>query len=254
MKDYFFFNVFRRTLIQFLDAFNNIKIARYSEDGSTIDRLIEVPVKHSIKEKVYYWLNERKDDEMLPMITAYVNSIDWDTNRTVNGFYQFCTGDDTDETVVKTYLHPCPYNLGITMNIWALHFVDMDQIIEQILPFFCPNIFIRVNLEEIDVSYDVKVIFRSATPEVSHEIADMEYRVLSYSLDFEAQAWFFKPISDTGLIKKIYGSFFPDGGAFGDYLASGGTFSSGASGGLTFELKGKIEDGEKLVRYTLFEP
>jgi len=57
MKNYFFFNVFRKTIVQFFDAFSDIKIARYAEDGRTIDRYIEVPIKHSVKEKVYLWLN-----------------------------------------------------------------------------------------------------------------------------------------------------------------------------------------------------
>lgn len=252
MKQYFFFNVFRKTIIQFFDAFNDIKIARYAEDGKTIDRLIEVPIKHSIKEKIYYWLNERKDDEMLPMMSAYISSIDWATERAVNSDFAFSANcDSVDSGVVSQYLHPCPYNLTFTMNIWALHMVDIDQIIEQILPFFCPHIFVRVRIEELNAEFDVKIIFRSATPEVTHEMADMDYRVIMYQLDFEVQTWFFKPTSDTGLIETIYGSY----PAPGDPLNTTGTFTSGASGGpLSFELKGKIEDGDLLVKYSLFEP
>ncbi len=250
MKEYFFFNMFRKTIVQFFDAFNDIKIARYSDDGQTVDRLIEVPIKHSIKEKVYYWLNERKDDEMLPMITAYISSIDWASDRKVNAFYAFNANCDFDAKSVSQYLHPCPYNLTFTMNIWALHMVDIDQIMEQILPFFCPHIFVRVAIEELNAAFDTKIIFRSATPEVSHEMADMDYRVINYTLDFEVQTWFFKPTSETGLIEKIYGSY-PEPG---DKLDTETTFSSGASGGpMSFELKGKVEDGELLVKYTLFE-
>lgn len=258
MKQYFFFNVFRKTIIQFFDAFNDIKIARYAADGKTIDRYITVPIKHSVKEKVYYWLNERKDDEILPMITAYISAIDFAADRKANGNYSFtasCTGITNDDPAVSTFLHPCPYNLTFTMNIWALHMVDIDQIMEQILPFFCPHAFIRVYLDDLDIAYDVKVIFRSATPEISHEMADLEYRVINYTLDFDVQTWFFKPISDVGLIKKIYGSY-PNQNVTLDTTS---TFSSGASGTasyntLSFELKGRIEDGEIITKYTLFEP
>lgn len=253
MKNYFFFNVFRKTIIQFFDAFNDIKIARYAADGKTVDRLIEVPIKMSVKEKVYTWLEERKDDEMLPMITAYISSIDWAAERKVNGFHAFTLDCDTEQgqAAASTYLHPCPYNLTFTMNIWALHMVDIDQIIEQILPFFCPHIYVRVAIEELNTAFDVKILFRSATPEVSHEMADLDYRVINYTLDFEVQTWFFKPSSDIGLIENIYGSYpYP-----GQALDTESTFSSGASGGgPTFEIKGKIEDGEKLIKYTMFEP
>lgn len=264
MKTYFFFNVFRKTIIQFFDAFNDIKIARYSDDGSTIDRWIKVPIKHSVKEKVYYWLDERKDDEMLPMITSYISAIDYAADRKVNSFYAF-TSDCSNiaEGSVSQFLHPCPYNLTFTMNIWALHMTDIDQIMEQILPFFCPHIFVRVYLSDLDTSFDVKIIFRSATPEVSHEMADIEYRVLNYTLDFEVQTWFFKPTSDVGLIKKIYGSYFTDTQSFRTYVnegSTGSTFTSGASGtagerGITYEIKGSIDDdGDKISTYHLFEP
>lgn len=261
MQNYFFFNVFRKTIIQFFDAFNGIKIARYAEDSKTIDRYIEVPIKHSVKEKVYYWLEERKDDEMLPMITAYISSIDYATDRKVNSFYSFITDcDGIQEGSVASFLHPCPYNLTFTMNIWAKYMTDIDQIMEQILPFFCPHIFVRINIPELNISFDAKIIFRNATPEISHEMADMEYRVINYTLDFEVQTWMFKPSSDIGLIKKIYGSYFTNPSSFREYInnaSTGSTFSSGASGegGITYQLKGIIdEDGELLVKYNLFDP
>lgn len=262
MKNYFFFNVFRRTIVQFFDAFNDIKIARYSDDGNTIDRYVEVPIKHSVKEKVYYWLDERKDDEMLPMITAYISAIDYATDRKVNSFHSFTANcDNIQEGSVSTFLHPCPYNLTFTMNIWALHMVDIDQIMEQILPFFCPHIFVRVTIEDLNIAFDTKIIFRSATPEVSHEMADLEYRVINYSLDFEVQTWFFKPTTDVGVIEKIYGSYFPDSASFRKYVNdTDSTFTSGASGtpaagGITYEIKGSInDDGEEIIRYNLFEP
>jgi glycosyltransferase involved in cell wall biosynthesis len=255
MKDYFFFNVFRKTIVQFFDAFNDIKIARYADDGKTVDRLIEVPIKHSIKEKVYYWFNDRKDDEMLPMITSYISSIDWAADRKVNEKFGFAATCDLEGSEYSEYLHPTPYNLTFTMNIWALHMVDIDQILEQILPFFSPHIFVRIAIEELNTAFDTKIVFRSATPEISHEMADLEYRVINYTLDFEVQTWFFKPTSDIGLINKIYGSYFPDAQAFTNYINnSTSTFSSGASGGESYELKGKVEDGELLVKYTLFQP
>lgn len=257
MKDYYYFQVFRRTLIQFFDAFNDIKIARYTPDGKNISKYVEVPIKHSVKEKHYYWLNERKDDEMLPMITAYVSSIDWATDRTVNGFFEICTSSDVDTATYQKILHPCPYNIGMTMNIWALHMVDMDQIIEQILPFFCPHIFIVVRLDEIDLEYSVKVVFRSATPEVSHEMADEDYRVLNYTLDFEIQAWFFKPSMESGLIENIFATFALSQQALADSLAlsafpPGCSAASGDSPVIC--LSGGFPDGELAIKYGLYEP
>ena len=255
MKDYFFFNVFRKTLIQFLDAFNDIKIARYTPDGRAIEKYVEVPIKLSVKEKVWYWLNQRKDDEMLPMITAWISSIDWAAERQVNDKFEICKGVNTETGEAQTFLHPIPYNLTVTMNIWTLHMVDIDQIMEQILPFFAPHIYIRVHLEELGIDFDVKVLFRSATPELSHEMSDEDYRVINYTLDFELQTWFFKPVESSKLIDTIYASMFTNPEQFENYVSdTNSTFTSGASGGTHICLMGEVEDGELIIKYNLFEP
>lgn len=253
MKNYFFFNVFRNTIVQFLDAFNDIQIARYTPQGTAIDKLVKVPIKLSVKEKVYYWLNERKDDEMLPMITTWVASIDWASDRAVNSNFEICKGASTDTLQMQKYLHPIPYNLTMTMNIWTLHMVDIDQIMEQILPFFAPHIYIRVGIEELGIEFDVKTILRSATPEVSHEMADDEYRVINYSLDFELQTWFFRPATADGIIGEIIANFYTEKGAFCG-VDTTSTLTSAASAGPVIDLRGKIKDGELLVKYNLFEP
>jgi hypothetical protein len=247
--------MFRKNIIQFMDVFSNIKIERYAKDGKTIDRHIEVPIKYAMKEKSYLWLNERKDDAMLPMITTYISSIDFATDRKVNAFYNFTSECDLDAGTVQTYLHPTPYNISFNMSIWALYMVDIDQILEQILPYFNPNIFIRIGVPELNAAFDAKVLFRSATPEVSRELDDPEYRVLMYTLDFELQSWLFRPVQDSGLIKNIYGSYFSDPTAFNNYTTdTTSTFSSGASGGITFQLGGDIDDqGNLLVKYNLFD-
>jgi hypothetical protein len=256
MRQYFFFQVFRKTLIQFLDTMADLKVARYTPDGQSIEKYVEVPIKLAIKEKAYLWLNERKDDQMLPMITAWITSIDYAADRQTNAFFEMCKYSSDVTMEYEKFLAPVPYNLGLTMNIWTLHMVDIDQIMEQILPFFAPHIFIRVAIEDLGIEFDVKVIFRSCTPEVSTELSDDQYRVINYAIDFELQTWFFKPLDISSLIGKIYASLMPDKEAFDAYVSdTTSTFSSGASGGVSFVLSGtKNIDGDLIIKYNLFEP
>jgi hypothetical protein len=72
-------------------------------------------IKHSVKEKVYYWLNERKDDEMLPMITAYISAIDYAVDRKVNSFHAF-TADCSDVDGMYLENHPF-HNIYIHVHI-----------------------------------------------------------------------------------------------------------------------------------------
>ena len=203
MKGYFYFEVIRKLIIQFLDAFNDIQVKRYMPDGITVRDLIKVPVKLAVKEKFWYWYNERSDDEMLPMITVWLTTIDYATDRQVNSFFEMCTSFDSDSLTYQKFLHPVPYNFTFTMSIWSLHMVDIDQILEQILPFFTPHIFIRMRIDELNIEHDVKVVFQSATPEVSLEMPDEEYRVINYTLDFQAQAWLFKPATVGSVVDRV---------------------------------------------------
>jgi len=233
MKGYYYYEVIRKMIIQFLDAFNDIQVKRLEPDSNTVRELIHVPVKLAVKEKFWYWLQERKDDEVLPIITAWLSTIDYASDRQVNTFYELCTSTDPETGTYEKFPHPTPYNFTFSMNIWSLYLSDIDQILEQILPFFAPHIFIRIRLDELDIEYDVKVIFQSCTPELSLDMADEEYRVVNYSLEFVVQAWLFKPaVTEGGLIKCIYTNYSTTVEALARSLTdTTSTFSSGASGG-----------------------
>ena len=75
MKQYFFYKTFRKTIIQFLDIFNDIYIARYDIDGNVL-RQVNVPIKFGPKSKAYMFIrNQQKTEEMLPMITVELQGI-----------------------------------------------------------------------------------------------------------------------------------------------------------------------------------
>ena len=255
MKGYYYYEVIRKLIIQFMDAFNDIEIKRLSPDGSCIEKLIHVPIKLSVKEKFWYWLQERKDDEVLPMITVWLTTIDFDAGRQVNSFFEMCKSTDPSKGTYETFLSPAPYNFTFTMNIWSLYLSDIDQILEQILPFFTPEIFIRLRIDELDIEFDVKVIFQSCTPEVSHDMSDEDYRVINYTLDFVAQAWLFKPATGgDDLIKCIYTKYSLTPEALAESLTTT-TTTSAASGGITNILCGCYdEDGELIWKWEELGP
>lgn len=253
MKNYFYYKALRRTIIQFLDAFNDIKVIRYLSDGTSIDKYIEVPVKLAGKEKTWYWLNERKDDQVLPMITAWITTMDFATDRKVNSLANVCSIATPSAGDMTSYLHPVPYNLTFTMNIWSLHMSDTDQILEQIFPYFDPYIFIKVAIPELNSTFDVKVIFQSCTPEIITEMPDEDYRIINYTLDFQLQTYMFKPIETTSIIKTIATQYYTNETAFEAGIGSG-ELSAAPSGGFQQLLivYGIDDDGNKIFDYEEF--
>jgi len=253
MKTYFYYKALRRTIINFLDAFNDIKVIRYLSDGTTIDKYIEVPVKLAGKEKTWYWLNERKDDQTLPMITAWITTMDYATERKVNSLANVCSVATPSAGDMTSYLHPVPYNLTFTMNIWSLHMSDTDQILEQIFPYFDPFIFLKVKIPELNSTFDVKVLFQSCTPEIISEIPDEDYRIINYTLDFQLQTYMFKPLETTGIIEKIATQYSLTEDTFTANIGSG-TLSAGPSGGFQGLIigQGYDSDGDLIASYEEF--
>ncbi len=229
MKDYYYLKGLRKTIIQFLDTLNDIQIARYDEDGN-FTQLYKVPIKFGLKRKIWYWLEERKSEQMLPMISVQMTGLEFDTNRLTNKMYKVTrTKDVSASNIISRFPNPSPYNINFSVSIWALNMSDIDQIIEQILPFYNPYIFIKINIPELDVDLDLKVIFNSVSPDVSNDIPDDDYRSVIYNMEFTVQGYLFRPIADSSLIKKIITKFYADDDAW-KYMGTESTYTSGASG------------------------
>lgn len=235
MKQFYYYKSLRKTIIQFLDLFNDINVARYEEDGSTVIKYVKVPLKFAGKEKIWHWWYDRKDDAMLPIMSATLVSVDYAMDRQVSRLTNLVKSVSPSAGGLEQFLNPIPYNLGFTLNIWSLYMSDADQILEQILPYFSPNVTIRINIPEVGGSFDVKVIFQSCTPDVTQEIGDDENRMILWNLDFLVHTYLFQPVKDPGLIKEIIMKLYAteeswaERGTYTDGTTET-TFTSGASG------------------------
>jgi hypothetical protein len=196
MINYGFYNCLRRTTIMFLDMFNDIKINRYDVNGVVKGQYL-VPIRYGPKSKAYLWVKDHgRDEEMLPMLSVYITSIDFDPNRLTNKYQDILVSTDNQTMKGVFAKNAIPYNIGFTLNIWALHMVDIDQIMEQILPYFQPHAFIRVRIPEIDVIFDVKVICNGCSPVMTDDVGEEEARVVKWDINFTTQTWLIKPSTE----------------------------------------------------------
>jgi len=267
MKVYYYYKVIRKTIVQFLDLFNNVQIARYRDgagvaDGVILEKLYTVPLKFGPKQKTWFWLYERKDDEMLPMMSVNLQGVEYAADRQGAKFAKICKSRQLDVGTIERFLNPIPYNFNFQLTIWSLHIVDVDQILEQILPFFTPFVQIRVAIPELSVTLDERVQFNSASSDQTLEYADEERRILKWNLDFTVQGYLFQPLLDdpaAKIVKEIIIQYYTKCGYFNERDTSALFTSAAPSGGLyTSWTKGITAypvDGEvvKLFKYELFE-
>ena len=203
METYFYYNTIRKTIIQFLDTLNGLNVVRYESDGTTVRKYVEVPIKLGTKAKIWYWLQERKDDEYLPMLSVILNSVEFAPDRMGNKLHNIVKSRSVETGTLGRFINPVPYNLGFTVTLWCLYVSDVDQILEQILPYFAPNIFIKIGISDLDLNIDAKVLFQSCSPDVSIDIADEEARILKWNLEFMVQTYLFQPLKSPNIIKKV---------------------------------------------------
>jgi len=201
MKNYYFFKLIKKTTLQFLDIFNDMKIAKYNSDGM-VNKYVNVPIKLSSKQKFHYWIHDKKHESRLPMMAVDLTGID--SGRSERGVNKDINIPINNETQHRQLV---PYNLNFDLIIGALYISEIDQILEQILPFFDPYVIVRIDLPEINNSFNIKINFNSASSEKDIEIPEDNYRILNWTLNFTALGYLMKPIEDLNLIHKIYLQF-----------------------------------------------
>lgn len=233
MKSYYYYRVLRKTIIQFMDLFNDIKIARFDppNDFSSTRKTITVPVVFAPKEKVAHWIKTRKDTEYIPIVSINVEILDYAEERKGNAFHNIVKSKSLDLGTISRFLAPTPFNITFTVRLWTLYMLDVDQILEQILPYFNPYVFIKINIPELDATMDVKVLFDTCAPETTLDLADDEYRVIKWSMTFRAMGYLFRKLTadEYVLIKKIMANMYTDEDRFEDMIGTESTYTSGAS-------------------------
>lgn len=213
---HYYYQVSRKTIVQFLDLFNDIRIARYNSTTNEIYKFVNVPIKFAPKSKHWYW-NEKLDengnrtrDKILPMIAVNLTSVDFDSSRQVSKSNRVKTSIRKDNETIELFYNPVPYNYIFTMEIAAEYMVDITQIIEQIVPFFDSHSFIKITIPELSIgtaklgSYplDLKVIYEGGNKDETTSFDESDYRTIRWTLNFKVEGYMMKPKYDYPIIKR----------------------------------------------------
>lgn len=213
---HYYYQVNRKTIVQVLDLFNDVRIARYNNDTGEILKFVKVPLKFAPKTKHWYWA-EKTDangdkirDKILPMMAMNLTSVDFDDGRQVSQAYRVKSSRINDREI-ELFYNPVPYNYLFTLDIVAEYMIDITQIVEQILPFFDPFVFVKLSIPELSIgskkfgSYplDIKVICDGGSKEDTISMDESDYRLIKWSFNFKVESYLMKPKFSYPVIKKI---------------------------------------------------
>ena len=217
--NHYYYQVMRKTIIQFLDLFNDLTLARYDTQTGDILKYVSIPLKFSPKGKDWYWEDKtdaegrRLRDIILPMMAVHLTGLDFAQERITNiTKYVETPISRIDEDNINRYLNPTPYDFTFELNIASEYMIDVMQIIEQILPYFNPTRFIRITIPELGITHedggayplDLKVTYEGATQDSPITIDTADYRTILWTLNFKVEGYLFRPVEDIEIIKKIH--------------------------------------------------
>ena len=206
---YFYNETIRKTVIAFGTLFNNIRIKKFANDGTSISQ-VKVPIAYGPMQRFLARIEQQTnfDDNVaitLPRLSFELSSYTYDPTRKASPITKFTSKGDTKTKIKKMYL-PVPYDVGFRLSFATKLQDDALQIIEQILPHFQPSFQVTVNmLEGIEEKRDIPFTLRNVSFNDEYEGDFSNRRFIQYDLDFIAKTYFYTevPTDEGGIIKKV---------------------------------------------------
>ena len=209
MFEYFYHEIFRKTIIGFGSLFNNLSIRHTNDDGEVVD-VIKVPLYYGPTQKFLARLEQSPDlskpvQITLPRLSFEFTGLTYDASRKVTTTQTFTAKQSDDGTIVKKAYMPVPYNMQFELSLMSKLNDDALQIIEQILPYFQPSYNLTIELlDDVNEKRDIPIVLENITMQDDYEGDFTTRRVLVYTLRFSAKTYLFGPVSTAtkDIIKK----------------------------------------------------
>ena len=217
MSEKYFYNRTLRNIVAAMQTlFNNITVKRYDDKGN-VSKEWKVPCKFGPLHKFY--MRRMEDGSykryyiQLPAMAIAVTSLAFDQDRSMSQKERryLLAEKDNSEYALENFMSdmpPAPWNVGFKLEIRTESFEDWCQIVEQIIPWFQPSVYLRVKeFNMVNMERDIQVTLDGLSPEFMEEQGNEDVRSINGSLDFTAKALFYKPITDAAIIKKIKATY-----------------------------------------------
>jgi hypothetical protein len=214
MKNYTFGFETQTLLEQFIGAFNDIIIKRYDHNNTLVEPTsgFKVLYVYSPKQRVFNSLTTPAPGGLtVPVVAVTIGGISRDSSRVFNkndGFNIQYENPNIEGPLLKKILQPVPINITVNMTIVTKYQLDMDQILNNFIPYTDPYIIISwkiPNISESTIPYELRnEILWSGNVNINYpqDLAPTAPFRITAETSFTIKGWFFKKIGEP--YKKIY--------------------------------------------------
>lgn len=217
LTQYYYHQIFRKSIIAFGTVFNNIIVKRKTSDRKAKDSLesYKCPIQYGPYMKYLAMIAaepkpERQSMQIsLPRISFEIKGLNYDGTRklTPTQMARVVPKEGTDaegRPVQYSQFMPVPYNLEIEMAVISKNQDDGLQIIEQILPNFHPALNVSiVVIDETKEERDIAIVLNGIGYTDDYEGDYTTRRTLIWTLNFTVKTYLFGPVSAQRDIRKV---------------------------------------------------
>lgn len=205
-NDIFYHGITRKIIVGFGSLFSDIRLKRENADKS-VSQTIAVPIAYAPKEK---WLVRIEQDTnlenhtytTLPRLSFEITGMDYDPTRKL-ARTNYLTCSDGTSAISRTYA-PVPYNIEISLYVLTKTQEDALQIVEQIVPFFTPELTMSLRtIPDSNVITDVPVILNNVSINDEYDGDFATRRFITYTLNFTLKANMYGPVTQGGIINRV---------------------------------------------------
>lgn len=218
MIDYYYPETLRNLTVALLERFSYIKVHRFNKDRTEIVKEIEVPIAFAPVEKTQQDRLEDYSAEpessgqryylQVPRLALNFNGFAYAPDRVMsaNESREFPDTSTEGKAVNRVYedAQPTPWNYMWTLSIRTDSISDYSQIIENVLPYFNPKLYLRVKeFSFLNIERTLPVILNDAMPDFTDELDKQNMRQINGTITFTIEGYMYKPVESGKLVKVI---------------------------------------------------
>ena len=187
--------------------FTGIEVRDWNKETKEWDKEIKVPVSYGPKEDFLARLKLREKTHSieqvamtLPRISFEQKSIEYDPSRANNKQNYYSIEIDNDGNKKEKIYTGIPYNINFEVYVFVKYVEHGTQIIEQILPFFTPNLNLSLKVTgRQNISVDTPIILNSVTSNDTYEDSFTLRRAVTWTLNFTMKVLMFNGLGEAGV-------------------------------------------------------
>lgn len=194
----------KKLVVVFGNLFNEIYIQKTKENDQ-IDK-IRVPLTYSPKEKFYRRIKEAssisdnvKNQITLPRMSFAMQSAEYDPTRTLNKMNTRTVQDSTGQRYSVSQV--VPYMFTFELSSFTKNIDDNLQIMEQILPYFAPELVVKMKFNNVYESVDVPFTLDRVSTVEDYEGTMEERRIVISTYSFSVKSYIYGPVNDPTLVE-----------------------------------------------------